>query len=88
MLKGILLSSFVPPSPLKIGFPSSSSNLARPGSLAHACFPPRKKDSHTGFCKTQGWMNYLTQRNQNCKKKRVRLKWAMEIFRNHGMGAE
>jgi hypothetical protein len=81
MLIGILLSYFVPPSLLKIGFLSSSSNLGRPDFLAHRLLSrPRKKDSRTGFCKTRGWMNSLTHRDHNCKKNQVRLKWAMEIF--------
>jgi len=55
MLKGILLSSFVPSSLLKIGFPSSASNFAQPGTLAQRLLSrPRKKDSRTSFFKTQG----------------------------------
>jgi hypothetical protein len=81
MLKGILLSSFAPPSLPKIGFPSCSSNLAWPGSLAQRLLSrPRKKDSCTGFCKTQGWMNSLTYRDRTCKKKQTRLKSEMENF--------
>jgi len=81
MLKGILLSSFVPSSLLKIGFPSSASNFALPGTLAHRLLSrPRKKDSRTSFSKTRGWMNSFTRKDQNCKKKRVRLKSAIENF--------
>jgi hypothetical protein len=90
MLKGILLSSFfVPPSLLKKGFPSSSSNLARPGFLAQRLLSrPRKKDGRTGFRKTKGWMNSLTHTGQNRKKNRVHLKPAMENFSESREGAE